>query len=246
MPRIDPAKLPRHIAIIPDGNGRWAEARGLSREEGHRRGSDVVRDVVRASHELGVRMLTLYAFSQENWARPPDEVEALMLLLEHYLHKEADDLVENGIRVEAVGRLEELDGRVQRALETVIRRTEGQDEMRMVFALSYSGRAELVDAVRALARDVASGSLDPEAIDEKCLQRFLYAPHLPEPDLLIRSGGEHRVSNFLLWQLAYTEIYVTDALWPDFTKRHLVDALEWFQQRERRLGKTGAQVRAGV
>lgn len=243
MKRLDAAKLPRHIAIIPDGNGRWAELRGDPRNAGHRRGTEVVREIVRACHEIGIPMLTLYAFSQENWARPGKEVDALMELLEHYLRDEAEELVSNGIRVQAIGRVERLSPQIQDELRDLMARTDANHEMQVTFALSYSGRAEIVDAIRNIARGVESGQLDPDAIDEKTVASHLYAPDLPDPDLLIRSGAECRVSNFLLWQSAYTELYFTDALWPDFTKDDLVEAVAWYQQRERRRGKTGAQVR---
>jgi undecaprenyl diphosphate synthase len=243
MAKLDPEKIPRHVAIIPDGNGRWAETRGLHREEGHRAGTEAVREIVRAAHELGVARLTLYAFSTENWGRPEGEVDAIMALLETYLRTEADELHRNGIRVEAAGRLHELSPGIQSELDSLMRRTESNDQMRLAFALSYSGRSELVDAARSIARDVEAGRLDPEAIDEKTLQGSLYLPDWPDPDLLIRAGDESRVSNFLLWQMAYTEFYMTPTLWPDFTKRHFVDALLEFQRRERRLGKTSAQVR---
>jgi undecaprenyl diphosphate synthase len=245
MSPLDPDKLPRHLAIIPDGNGRWAEARGLSRAEGHRRGCEVVQEVVRACHEIGLRVLTLYAFSTENWDRPKEEVQALMGLLDRYMESEADELDRNGIQVRAIGRLQDLQPHLRERLEALTRRTQRNAEMRLTFALSYSGRAEIVDTARKIARDVEAGCLDPDAIDEKCFEEHLYCPDLPDPDLLIRTGDEHRVSNFLLWQLAYTELYVTDRLWPDFTKRDLVQALLAYQGRERRFGLTGAQVRAG-
>ena len=243
MQRLDASKIPHHVAIIPDGNGRWAESRGLPRNFGHKQGTEAVRDVVRAAHELGIQRLTIYAFSTENWARPREEVDAIMDLLDRYITAETDYLVRNGIKVEVIGRQQMLDPRIQSRLAEVVRRTEGNDEMRLYFALSYSGRAEIVDAVRSIARAVESGDLEPEAIDEKCVQAHLYAPEVPDPDLLIRTGGEHRVSNFLLWQLAYTELWTSETLWPDFTKRDLVDALSAYQQRERRFGRTGAQTR---
>jgi undecaprenyl diphosphate synthase len=245
MPRLDPAHIPRHVAIIPDGNGRWAEQRGLDRIEGHRRGTEQVRDIVRAAHELGIQMLTIYAFSKENWARPEPEIEALMRLLERYLRAEAEELTRNGIRLQAIGRLEELPPSVRLELERLIKLTEGNREMRLTFALSYGGRAEIVDAARRIAREVEAGRLDPEAIDEKSFESFLYAADLPHPDLLIRTGDESRISNFLLWQLAYTEFYFSACLWPDFGKSDLVDALLVFQGRERRFGRTGAQLREG-
>jgi undecaprenyl diphosphate synthase len=243
MSKLDPEKIPRHVAIIPDGNGRWAEARNLPRNEGHRKGVEGVREIVRACSELGIRMLTLYAFSQENWDRPRDEVKAIMRLLKRFLRRDADELHGNGIRVQAIGRLDQLDKPVQRELERLIRRTQHNDQMRLIFALSYSGRTEIVDAVRAIVRDVEAGQLDPEAIDEKCVESHLYTSDLPDPDLLIRTGHESRISNFLLWQLAYTELYVCESLWPDFGKRELVEALLAYQQRERRFGRTSAQLR---
>ncbi len=237
MRRLDASKIPRHVAIIPDGNGRWAESRGLPRNLGHKQGTEAVRGVVRAAHELGIERLTVYAFSTENWARPPEEVEAIMDLLDRYIVAETDYLVSNGIRVEVIGRMQMLDARIQERLAEIVRRTEGNDEMRLYFALSYSGRSEIVDAVRAIAREVEAGDLEPEAIDEKCLQAHLYAPEVPDPDLLIRTGGEHRVSNFLLWQLAYTEMHISPVLWPDFSRRHLFEAVLDFQRRERRFGR---------
>ena len=243
MDQLEAEKLPRHLAIIPDGNGRWAESRGLPREEGHRRGTEAVRALVRSCHDLGIPLLTLYAFSQENWGRPRSEVESLMGLLEHYLRSEVDELMSHGVRVQAVGRLDGLPRETREALVELEGRTEGNEDMTVFFALSYSGRTEIVDAVRSISRSVAAGQLEPDAIDEKTIASHLYATDIPDPDLLIRSGAEHRISNFLLWQLAYTEICFTPTLWPDFTREHLVDALLWYQQRERRLGRTGAQVR---
>ncbi len=243
MSKLDPEKIPRHVAIIPDGIGRWAELRNLPRNEGHRKGVEGVREIVRACSELGIRMLTLYAFSQENWDRPRDEVKAIMRLLKRYLRSDADELHQNGIRVQAIGRLHQLDKPVQRELERLIRRTQQNDQMRLIFALSYSGRTEIVDAVRAIVREVEAGQLDPEAIDEKCIESHLYTSDLPDPDLLIRTGHESRISNFLLWQLAYTELYVCESLWPDFGKRELVEALLAYQERERRFGRTSAQLR---
>ena len=235
----------RHVAIIPDGNGRWAQRHGLPRNRGHRRGSEVVREIVTAAHELGVRQLTLYAFSMENWARPREEVEAIMSLLDNYLRRHTDELVQKGVRVSAIGRLHLLERRVQNALRELERRTGDNAEMHLTFALSYSGRSEVTDAVRRLAREVEAGQLDPEAIDEKRVQAALYAPDLPDPDLLIRTGGERRISNFLLWQLAYTEMWTTDTLWPDFSEAELRRALEFFRSRERRFGRTEGTPRSG-
>jgi undecaprenyl diphosphate synthase len=243
--RIRADAVPRHVAIIMDGNGRWAERRGLDRIQGHRAGIESVRAVVRAAHELGVGQLTLYAFSTENWNRPKAEVDALMGLLEHYLEAELDELDRNGIRLCAMGRLERLPDSVRARLEQALRRTSDNTEMIVRFALSYGGRTEIVDAARRIARDVEQGKLDPEQIDEKLFAESLYAPDMPDPDLLIRTGGESRVSNFLLWQIAYAEIHVTGVMWPDFRKADLVDAVLSYQNRERRYGLTSAQVRGG-
>jgi undecaprenyl diphosphate synthase len=243
LAKLDPRKIPRHVAIIPDGNGRWAESRGLPRVAGYRNGAEIVREIVRGAHELGIQWLTFYAFSTENWKRPSEEIDAIMAYLEEFIVRDADELVRNGIRVDAIGRLSNLSPSIQSLLADLIARTEGNDEMRLTFALSYGGRAEIVDAVRAIARSVEAGVIEPDAIDEKCVQANLYCTDMPDPDLLIRTGGEHRISNFLLWQLAYTEFFTSDVLWPDFTKTQLVEALCAYQQRERRFGRTPAQKR---
>jgi undecaprenyl diphosphate synthase len=242
--RIRAETIPRHVAVIMDGNGRWAERRGLDRVQGHRAGIEAVRATVRAAHELGVRFLTLYAFSTENWSRPKGEVDALMGLLEHYLAAELEELDRNGIRLRAIGRLDRLPEVTRVKLEEALERTRDNSEMTVVFALSYGGRTEIADAARKLARDVESGKLDPEQIDEKTFAAYLYDPELPDPDLLIRTGGEARVSNFLLWQIAYAELHVTDVMWPDFRKNDLVEAVWDYQQRERRYGLTSAQLQS--
>jgi undecaprenyl diphosphate synthase len=243
--RLDKKSIPRHVAIIMDGNGRWAERRGLSRIEGHRAGLESVRAVVRAAHELGVRWLTLYAFSLENWNRPKHEVDELMRLLERYLDLEIAEVHRNGIQVRAIGRIERLAASARSRIEEAVARTRDNREMTLVFAVSYGGRAEIVDAARRLLRDAESGKVDPERLDEKTFAAYLYDPELPDPDLLIRTGAESRVSNFLLWQIAYTEIYTTGAMWPEFRKEHLVEAIVDYQARERRFGLTSAQVRGG-
>ena len=243
--RIRSDAIPRHVAIIMDGNGRWAERRGLSRNEGHRAGLESVREVVRAAHEIGVKVLTLYAFSSENWSRPKAEVEELMRLLDHYIDVELEEVMRNGIRVRAMGRLERVPPHTRRKLEDATRRTRDNEEMQLVFALSYGGRQEIVDATRRILRDFELGKLAVDHLDEKTFAEYLYEPDLRDPDLLIRTGGESRISNFLLWQLAYTELYVTELMWPDFRKSHLVDAVIEYQSRERRFGLTGAQVRGG-
>jgi undecaprenyl diphosphate synthase len=241
--RIRAEAIPRHVAIIMDGNGRWAERRGLDRNQGHRAGIESVRAAVRAAHELGVRFLTLYAFSTENWSRPKGEVDALMGLLEHYLDAEIDELHRNGIRLRAIGRLDRLPDAARAKLDQAIHRTADNAEMTVLFALSYGGRAEIADAARRLARHAEQGKIDPDSIDEKIFASYLYEPEVPDPDLLIRTGGDTRLSNFLLWQVAYAEIHVTEVLWPDFRKTDLVEAIWAFQQRERRYGKTSEQVR---
>jgi undecaprenyl diphosphate synthase len=241
--RLVPELMPRHVAVIMDGNGRWAEKRGLSRIEGHRQGLEAARAVVRAAHELGVQVLTLYAFSLENWNRPRSEVDELMGLLDHYLRTEIEEVHRNGIRMRAIGRLERLPRILQQRVREAVTLTASNREMTLVFALSYGGRAEIVDAARRLLRDAEQGRVDPDGVDEKTFAAYLYDPELPDPDLLIRTGAERRVSNFLLWQIAYTELYTTDVMWPDFRKGDLVDAVLDYQGRERRFGRTSSQVR---
>jgi undecaprenyl diphosphate synthase len=238
-------RLPRHVAIIMDGNGRWAESRGLDRNLGHREGIEAVRATVRGANDLGIHYLTLYAFSLENWSRPEAEVRELMRLLEYYIDAEIEEVMEKSIRVRSIGRLDRLPDGTRHAIEDAVRRSAGNTEMTLTFALSYGGRAEITDATRKIVRDVERGHLDPEAIDEKVFASYLYQPDLPEPDLLIRTGGEWRVSNFLLWQIAYSEIYTTSVMWPDFREEHLVEAILEYGRRERRFGQTSAQVRQG-
>jgi undecaprenyl diphosphate synthase len=225
-------QLPAHVAIIMDGNGRWAAQRHLPRVEGHRAGIDSVRDVVETSARLGINVLTLYAFSVENWKRPRTEVNMLMMLLKRYIRLELDTLLRNNIRFHVIGRIEELAPDVQRELETGIRKTEANTGMLFNIALNYGGRAEIVDAAR---RAMTSG-LDPAELDEAKFSDFLYTAGQPDPDLLIRTSGEMRVSNFLLWQIAYAEIWVTDTLWPDFRRRDLLSAVIDYQKRDRRYG----------
>jgi undecaprenyl diphosphate synthase len=239
---LKPERMPRHVAIIMDGNGRWAESRGISRVEGHRQGLEACRAVVRSAGDLGIDFLTLYAFSLENWNRPRAEVRALMRLLETYLEEELAEVMRNGIRVRVIGRSERLPPSVRTRVEEAVENTRENREMTLIFALSYGGRAEIVDAARRIARDAEEGKLDPDRIDDKVFASYLYAPDVPDPDLLIRTGAELRVSNFLLWQIAYTEIYTTDVMWPDFDKHHLVEAIRDYQSRERRFGMTSAQV----
>jgi undecaprenyl diphosphate synthase len=225
-----------------DGNGRWAQARGLPRVAGHEAGADAVREIVRACGELGVEALTLFSFSTENWRRPEDEVEALMALLARYLADEEAELMANRVRLQGIGELARLPGHVRALLDLATAHTAGNTGLRLSLALSYGGRAEIVHAVRDLAELVAAGKLDPGQIDEAAVTAHLYTAGLPEPDLLIRTSGEMRLSNFLLWQLAYAEIYVTDVNWPDFRRDQLVEAIRWYGSRERRFGQTSAQV----
>ncbi len=238
-------RTPRHVAVIMDGNGRWAERRGLDRIEGHRAGLDAVREVVRACGDMGVSYLTLYAFSLENWNRPQAEVAELMQLLDHYMEVELDEVMRNDIQVRAIGRLDRLPPSVRNRVREAVDKTRTNRAMTLVFALSYGGRAEIVDAVRKLLQDAELGKVDPHGLDEKTFASYLYDPELPDPDLLIRTGGESRVSNFLLWQIAYTELYTTPIMWPDFREADLLQAVRSFQGRERRFGLTGAQVRSG-
>ena len=233
------AKIPYHVAIIMDGNGRWAAARGLPRSLGHRAGAQNVRRIVEASHELGIKALTLYAFSWENRERPADEVRELMGLLDEFIRREAPTLHENQIRLRAIGRLSELPQDVTKNLRQVISDTVNYTRMTLTLALGYGGRQELVDAMRSLAVSVQRGELKPEAIDEASISRRLYASDIPDPDLLIRTSGEHRLSNFLLWQLSYTEIHVSPKLWPEFSREDLENALSDYDHRERRFGRLG-------
>jgi undecaprenyl diphosphate synthase len=231
------------VAIIMDGNGRWAQSQGLDRKDGHREGIESVRAVVRKAHDLDISIVTLYAFSLENWDRPKIEVNSLMGLLEEYLKVELPEIMEKDIRVRAVGSMDRLPWTTRRAVRYAIDRTADNRGNTLVFALSYGSRQEIVDAAKQLMRDAEAGKLDPERLDEKTFAAYLYAPDLPDPDLLIRTGGELRVSNFLLWQIAYSEIYTTALMWPEFREDDFVDAIVDYQSRERRFGLTSAQVR---
>ena len=234
--------LPRHVGIIMDGNGRWAEQRGLPRLEGHRKGSDSVREVTRAARRLGLKALTLYAFSAQNWQRPPGEVEGLMDLLREYLFKERPEIMDNAIRLHAIGELDRLPPRVREPLEELRRDSAAHGEMVLTLALSYGGREEIV----AMARRIAEDRLAPDQIDAKAIEDRLWTAGLPPLELVVRTSGELRLSNFLLWQLAYAEIHFTDTLWPDFGEIDLLLALEDFQKRERRFGQTSAQLRTSA
>ena len=240
LSQIDLERLPRHIAVIMDGNGRWARKRHLPRIAGHRAGIGAVRQVVEACARLGVPCLTLYAFSVENWKRPHTEVKLLMGLLREYLKKEIKELNRNNIRFGAIGRITSLPKPVRQDLHETIEKTSSNTGLRLTLALNYGGRAELIDAVRDLVSDLkGKDAPDLEAITEQSFSRHLYTRDLPDPDLLIRTSGEMRLSNFLLWQVAYSEIWVTDILWPDFTERELFQAVIDFQRRERRYGGLG-------
>jgi undecaprenyl diphosphate synthase len=228
--------VPRHIAIIMDGNGRWARERGLARIRGHEEGAESVRTVLRTCGEWGVQYLTLYAFSTENWKRPKAEVAALMKLLERFLRKEAPELMDQNVRLQAIGRLTDLPDACQRELHRVIELTAANTSTTLILALSYSGRLEIIDAARSLLQAVKAGHLDEAMIDPDVFSKHLYTRYYPDPDLLIRTSGEMRISNFLLWQLSYTEIYVTKKLWPDFRKPDLLEAIEDYSKRQRRYG----------
>lgn len=236
------SKLPVHIAIIMDGNGRWAALHGHERVFGHQKGVEPVRNVVEAAAELGIGYLTLYAFSTENWCRPDEEVSALMGLMVQSLNDEKDNLLKNNIKLIAIGEFERLTDNVRSKLFDTINLTSGSTGLTLILALSYSSRWEITEAARKIASDVKAGVLIPEAISEEELEKRLTTRGIPDPDMMIRTSGELRISNFLLWQLAYTEFYFTDILWPDFGKEDLYSAIVDFQNRERRFGKTSEQI----
>jgi undecaprenyl diphosphate synthase len=229
-------KIPRHIAVIMDGNGRWARERGLPRIEGHRRGSESVRSCTAACMEAGVSFLTLYAFSKENWQRPPDEVKSLMSLLDRFLAERTAEIMERNIRLRAIGHLDDLPDRTRRRLDTAMEKSAGNTALTLTLALSYGARTELADAARAIAREVRAGTLDPDTIGEATVSSHLYTADLPDPDLLIRTSGEMRISNFLLWQISYAEIVVTPKLWPEFGQEDLFAAIREYAGRHRRYG----------
>jgi undecaprenyl diphosphate synthase len=236
LPDVDPRRIPSHVAIIMDGNGRWAEQRGFPRIFGHRNGAAAVRRTVEQAGRLGIDVLTLYSFSLENWKRPKEEVDALMMLCLAYLEGERDALIREGIRFKVIGRREGLPPPVVEAIEEVTQATRDGRTATLCLAINYGSRAELTDAARSLARDAKSGRIDPDAIDEPLLSSRLATDGLPDPDLLIRTAGEMRVSNFLLWQISYAELHVTNVLWPDFQESHLNDAVRDFAGRRRRFG----------
>jgi undecaprenyl diphosphate synthase len=240
--QIDKNKLPNHLAIIMDGNGRWAKQKGLVRVIGHENGTKAVREIVEASAEIGIKHLTLYAFSTENWKRPKLEVQTLMKLLVKSLKKEIKTLQDNNIKLSAIGCLNDLPKKAHAELEEVIEKTKNNTHMTLTLALSYGSREELINVVKELTHKVKNNIISPENIDESIINKHLYTHNLPDVDLLIRTSGEQRISNFLLWQIAYAELYFTDILWPDFSKDDLHEALINYQNRERRFGKTSEQL----
>jgi undecaprenyl diphosphate synthase len=240
--KIDTSKLPGHIAIIMDGNGRWARQRGKDRIFGHQQGVSAVREVIECAAELRLKYLTLYAFSTENWGRPDDEISALMGIMVQSLNNETDTLIKNNIRLKAIGDVNRLADDVRKTLFETIGLTSSADGLTLIIALSYSSRWEILNATRKLAEDVRNGILEAGQIEEKDFERYLTTNGIPDPELMIRTSGELRISNFLLWQLAYTELYFTELLWPDFGKEEFYKAIIDFQRRERRFGKTSEQV----
>lgn len=241
---LDPIKLPTHVAIIMDGNGRWAAAKGKNRLFGHKNGVKSVQAIVEESARLGIKHLTLYAFSTENWNRPQEEIGTLMRLLLQSLRTELEKLLENNIKLQAIGNIEKLPQSIQDELLQVINKTATNSEMTLTLALSYGARDELVEMTKKISQLVKNNLISPENIDESVINEHLYTRKLPDVDLLIRTSGEQRISNFLLWQIAYAELYFTDVFWPDFREQNLNDALLSYQQRERRFGKTSAQINA--
>ena len=235
-------KIPKHIALIMDGNGRWALERGFSRTAGHREGIESVRDIVKVSSQLGIKYLTLYAFSIENWKRPVSEVTVLMKLLEHFLKAELDELHANNVRVMTIGKINSLNKHIQELLHNSIEKTKENTGLTLTLALSYSGRWDIVRAVQMIALDIRRGKISPEDLTDETFSSYLQTKDMPDPDLLIRTSGEMRLSNFLLWELAYSEIYITDKYWPEFRRNDLYDALISYFTRERRFGQTSSQI----
>jgi undecaprenyl diphosphate synthase len=240
--KIDWNNLPQHIAIIMDGNGRWAKQHTIGRIRGHKKGAQAVKATVRACREIGIKYLTLFAFSIENWRRPEEEVNALMSLLEEYLTKETKELQKKGIRLTTIGEINRLHPELKRKLQQAIAETAKNNEMILNLALSYGGQDEIIYAVKKIIQDSKKGKVDINEIDKETFPRYLYTCGMPDPDLLIRTSGEYRISNFLLWQIAYTELYFTNVLWPDFTKNELFKAIASYQKRERRFGLTTEQL----
>ena len=243
LDQIDQNKMPKHIAVIMDGNGRWAKKKGLFRTMGHEKGSKAVQEIVEACGEINIPYLTLYAFSTENWNRPKMEVELLMKLLVTSLRKEIKTLQKNNIKLNAIGNLKSLPKKAYNELMDVIKKTENNSQMTLTLALSYGSREELTKTIQEISHKVKNNLISPENIDETVINNHLYTQNLPDVDLLIRTSGEQRISNFLLWQIAYAELYFTDTLWPDYTKDHLFEAILNYQNRERRFGKTSEQLK---
>ena len=242
MERIDITKLPQHIAVIMDGNGRWAEINSVSRIEGHRKGADSVRNIVRTCREIGIKCLTLYAFSTENWLRPAREVRALMNLLETFLRSELQEMLDNDVKLMTIGNTEMLPVVIKGVLQETIEKTSDNKGMILNLALSYGSRDEIVEAVKKILKDSEAGNIAYGDISKETFSDYLYTSGVPDPDLLIRTGEEYRLSNFLLWQMAYTEFYFTDVLWPDFRRENLIKAIVDYQKRERRFGRTSEQL----
>lgn len=241
--KIDLGRLPQHIAIIMDGNGRWAQQKGLNRYEGHREGAESVHDIVEASVQLKIKYLTLYAFSTENWNRPKEEVDALMELLISTIKKETPILMENNVRLLAIGNITRLPEMSKKTLDECLEETSRNTGLTLVIALSYSSRWELTEMAKKIAHEIEEKTLNVNDIKEEIVPQFLNTKDIPDPDLLIRTGGEHRISNFLLWQVAYSELYFTPTFWPDFRENNLYEAILDYQKRERRFGKTGDQIK---
>lgn len=244
--RIDIHKLPRHIAIIMDGNGRWAKKRGNQRIFGHQNAVEAVRDTVEASAELGIQYLTLYTFSTENWSRPKSEIDALMALLVATIHNETKTLMDNNVRLLTIGNTDSLPQGVRNQVNRALKLTSGNTGLNLVLALSYSSRWEILEAVKSIVADACMGKIDPAAIDDRIFEKYLETSEFPEPELLIRTSGEFRISNFLLWQIAYTELYFSATLWPDFRRENLYEAILNYQCRERRFGRTADQLNEKV
>ena len=242
--QIDKTALPRHVAIIMDGNGRWARSKGNARVFGHRSAIKAVRDTTEGAAELGIEFLTLFAFSTENWNRPKFEVNALMNLLVDTIGNETATLMENDIRLKAIGNLQQLPGNCGQRLGEAMEATRHNGRMTLTLALSYGARADMIEAARQIARDAVTGKVDPDSIDEATFGKYLSTAHMPDPELLVRTSGEYRISNFLLWEIAYSEIYFTPKLWPDFRRQDLQEAIIDFQKRERRFGKISEQIQS--
>jgi len=241
--KIDKSRLPRHVAIIMDGNGRWAKKQGAVRMFGHKQGVQTVHDITEAATEIGISYLTLYVFSTENWNRPRNEVNALMSLLVSTIAKETKTLMNNNIKLKTIGNIDNLPQQVRKELDTCIEKTSMNTGLTLILALSYSSRWEIIEAVKKISTEVKNGNLDISSIDDKSFEKFLSTAEIPDPELLIRTSGELRISNFLLWQIAYSELYFAEVLWPDFSKEHFYKALLDYQQRERRFGKTSDQLK---